>query len=83
MLGILHGGCRLDVDLELVFVWSKIDEFVFGLKSVDELCHSPPMGIGSADTSQPPKGEICKDKSHYLPSKVTQPGSCTVTPLYQ
>jgi hypothetical protein len=31
--------------------WSRIDEFMLELKSVDELCHSPPMGIGSADTS--------------------------------
>ncbi len=36
--------------------WSTIDEFVLGLKSVDELCHSPPMGIGSADTSQTAHG---------------------------
>jgi hypothetical protein len=35
-----------------------------GLKSVDELCRSPPIEIGSADTSQPPKGETCMDKSH-------------------
>jgi hypothetical protein len=48
--------------------WSRIDEFVLGLKSVDELCHSPPMGIGSANTSQLPKGEICMDKSLELPS---------------
>ncbi len=27
-----------------------------------------PMGIDSADTSQPPKGEICMDKSHLLPN---------------
>ena len=57
--------------------WSRIDEFVLGLKSVDELCHSPPMGIYSADTSQPPKGEICMDKSHNV--QVTQPCSSTVT----
>ncbi len=48
--------------------WSRIDEFMLGLKSVDELCHSPPMGIGSADTSQLPKGEICMDKSLNLAS---------------
>jgi hypothetical protein len=36
------------VDVELVFAL----KFVLGLKSVDELCHSPPMGIGSEDTSQ-------------------------------
>jgi hypothetical protein len=52
LLVVLLDGCRLDVDLELVL----------GLKSVDEFCHSSPMGIGGADTSQPPKGEICMDK---------------------
>jgi hypothetical protein len=62
------GSCMVGVGLmwtwSLFFHWSRIDEFVLGLKSVDELCHSPPMGISSADTSQPPKGEICMDKSH-------------------
>jgi hypothetical protein len=65
------GSCLVGVGLMwtwgLFLHWSRIDEFVLGLKSVDELCHSPPMGIGSADTSQPPKGEICMDKSQ-LPS---------------
>jgi hypothetical protein len=27
-----------------------------------------PMEIDSADTSQPPNGEICMDKSHILPN---------------
>jgi hypothetical protein len=62
------GSCLVGVGLmwtwSLILHWSRIDEFVLGLKSVDKLCHSPPMGIGGADTSQPPKGEICMDKSH-------------------
>ena len=62
------GSCLVGVGLmwtwSLFLHWSRIDEFVFGLKSVDELCQSPPMGISSADTSQPPKREICMDKSH-------------------
>jgi hypothetical protein len=37
--------------------------------------------IDSADTSQPPNGEIHMDESHLL--SITQPGSSTVTPLYQ
>ncbi len=63
------GYCLVGVGLmwtwSLFLHWSRIDEFVLGLKSVDELCHSPPMGI---DTSQLPKGEICMDKSLKLPS---------------
>ncbi len=35
--------------------------------------------VDSADTSQPPNGEICMD----IYFKITQPGSNTVTPLYQ
>jgi hypothetical protein len=27
-----------------------------------------PQEIGSADSSQPPNGEICMDKSHLLPN---------------
>jgi hypothetical protein len=42
------------VGVGLMWTWSRVDEFVLGLKSVAELCHSPPMGMGSADTSQPP-----------------------------
>ena len=61
------GFCLVGVGLMWIWSsflhWSRIDEFVFGLKSVDDLCHFPPMGIGSADTSQPPKGEICMDNS--------------------
>jgi hypothetical protein len=62
------GFCLVGVGLmwtwNLFLNWNRIDEFVLGLKSVDELCHSPLMGIGSADNSQPLRGEICMDKSH-------------------
>jgi hypothetical protein len=34
-----------------------------------------PMGIDSADTSQPPNVQICIDKSQLL--QITQPGSST------
>jgi hypothetical protein len=68
LLGVLLGeGVGLMWTWSLFLRWSRIDEFVLGLKSVDELCHSTPMapmGISSAETSQPPKGEICIDKSH-------------------
>jgi hypothetical protein len=32
--------------------WSCIDVIVLGLKSVEELYPSPPLGVDSADTSQ-------------------------------
>jgi hypothetical protein len=35
------------------------------LKSVEGLNHSPPMGIGSADTIQPAKGEICIESTLF------------------
>jgi hypothetical protein len=61
--------------------WSRIDEFVLGLKSVDELCHSHPMGTGNADANQPSKGGFAwTNPSNF---QVTQPGSTTVTPLHQ
>jgi hypothetical protein len=62
------GFCLVDVGLmrtwSLFLPWSRIYEFVLGLKLVDKLCHSPTSGFGSANTSLPPKGEICMDKSH-------------------
>jgi hypothetical protein len=61
-LGLRLVGVGLMWTWSLFLHWSRIEEFVIYIGSVDELCHSPPMGIGSADTSQPPKGEICMDK---------------------
>jgi hypothetical protein len=61
--------------------WSKIDEFVLGLKLADELCHSPPIGIdGSADTiANRPRGRF--EWTNHINFHVTQPGSSTVTPI--
>ncbi len=44
--------------------WSRINEFVLGLKSVEELCHSPPMGIGHYSTAQ---GGFCMDNPNLQP----------------
>jgi hypothetical protein len=53
--------------------WSRIDEFLFGLKSVDELCYSPP---GSADTiANRPRGRFAG--TNHINFQVTQPGSST------
>jgi hypothetical protein len=43
------------------------------------------MGIDSADTSQPPNGEICKNKSHLLSNNPARQFSTVtpLTPLYQ
>ncbi len=46
------------------------------VKVVEELNHSHPMGIGSADTSRLPKGEIAWPIPTYF--QKTQPGSSTV-----
>jgi hypothetical protein len=44
----------------------------FSLPSTFKLCSGTVpfslMGIDSADTSQPPNGEICMDRSHLLPN---------------
>ncbi len=45
--------CRLE--LEAWMHWSWIDVIVLGIKSVEELYPSPPLGVDRADTSQLPK----------------------------
>jgi hypothetical protein len=80
------GFCLVGVGLmwtwSLFLHWSRIDEFLLGLKSVGELCHSPPMGIGSADTiANRPRGRFAW--TNHINFQVTQPGSSTVTPLHQ
>jgi hypothetical protein len=54
---------------------------VLGLKSVEELYPSPPMGVDSADTGQLPKEKNLHGQFQYF--QITQPSSSTVTPLYQ
>jgi hypothetical protein len=49
--------------------WSCIDVIVVRVKPVKVsrgIEQFSPIGINSADTSQPPNGEICMDKSHLL-----------------
>ncbi len=60
---------------------SYIDVIVVRVKVSSGIEPFSPMEIDSADTSQPPHGEICMDKSHLLPNN--QADSSTVTPLYQ
>jgi hypothetical protein len=48
--------------------WTCIDVIVVRVDVSREIEPLSPMGIDGADTSQPPKGEICMDKSHLLPN---------------
>ncbi len=68
--------------LEAWMPWSCIDVTVLGFKSVEELYPSPSLGVDSADTSQLPKDKKLHGQfQKYF--QITQPGSSTVTPLYQ
>jgi hypothetical protein len=81
-LGSCLVGVGLVWTLSLFLHWSGIDEFVLGLKSVDELCHSPPMGIGIVRTlANRPRGRFAW--TNHINFQITQPGSSTVTPLYK
>ncbi len=57
--------------------WSRIDEFVIGLNSADELCHFPPMGIGSVEwtLANRPRGRFAW--TNHINFQVTKPGSST------
>jgi hypothetical protein len=66
---------------EAWMLWSCIDAIVLGFQSVEELYPSPPLGVDSADTSQLPKEKNLHGQFQYF--QITQPGSSTVTPLYQ
>ncbi len=57
--------------------------FVVDIKSVKELCHPPPLGMDSMDTDQPPKGGGGFAWTINTHLQITQPGSKTITPLYQ
>ncbi len=54
---------------------------VLGFKSVEESYPSSPLGVDSADTSQLPMEKNLHGQFQYF--QITQPGSSTVTPLYQ
>ncbi len=73
----LLAGCGLEAWMH----WSYVDEIVIGFKSVEEFFPSPPIGVDSADTSQLPKEKNFRGQFQYF--QITQPGSSTVTPLYQ
>ncbi len=52
--------------------WSCIDVIVVRVKVSRGIVSFYPMGIDSADTSQPPNEEICMVKSHLLPNNPAQ-----------
>jgi hypothetical protein len=60
--------------------WSYIDVIVLEFKSVEELYPSLPLGVDSAYTSQLPKEKNFHGHQYF---QITQPGSSTVTTLYQ
>jgi hypothetical protein len=77
-------GLSARCGLEAWIHWSCMycsDCTVLGLKSVEELYPSPPLGVDSAETSQLPKEKNLHRQFQYF--QITQPGSSTVTPLYQ
>jgi hypothetical protein len=47
--------CRLDGGVLAWMLWSYIDEDLLGIKSLEELYPSPPLGVCIEDTSQLPK----------------------------
>jgi hypothetical protein len=49
-----------------LLVLESIDVIVVRVKVSRGIEPFSPMEIDSADTSQPPNGEICMDKSHLL-----------------
>ncbi len=68
---ILLGGCMVVwtwSGLEAFLFWSCIDTIVVRVKVSRGIVPFFPMGIDSADTSQPLIGEACIDKSHLLPN---------------
>jgi hypothetical protein len=77
LLVVLSARCGLEAWMH----WSCIDVHVLGFKSVEELYPSPPLGVDSPDTSQQPKEKNLHGQFQYF--QITQPGSSTVTPLYQ
>jgi hypothetical protein len=60
--GGVHGG----VDVKLF--WNCIGVILVKVKVSRGTVPFSPMGIDSADTGQPPNGEICMGKSHLLPN---------------
>jgi hypothetical protein len=75
-------GLSAGSGLEAWMHWSCIDEIGIGFKSADEFYPSPPLGVNSADTTQLP-GKKKNFNGQFQYFQITQPGSSTVTPLYQ
>ncbi len=79
-VGFCFWFCRLDVVLKLGCIGAGL-LWLYRVKSVEDLYPSPPLGVDNADTSQLPKEKNLHGQFQYF--KITQPGSSTVTPLYQ
>ncbi len=77
----LQVQCGLDMVWRLAFSGAKLLSIVLRLKSAQELNHSHPMGIGLCGHQHYPMGRPAQTIQTYF--KITQPGSSTVTPLYQ
>jgi hypothetical protein len=83
---ILLVGCRLDVDLEFVFVWSRNNEFVYIYVGEDKVRRrivpfSPKWESAVQTLANRPTGRFAR--KNHINIQVTQPGSGTVTPLHQ
>ncbi len=59
--------------MEACLFWSCIDVIVVRVKVSIGIWPFFPMGIESADTNQPPNGEICMDKSQITQLVVPVP----------
>ncbi len=68
----LHGGVDVKWSGGACLFRSCIDVIVVRVKARRGNEPFSPMEIDSADTSQPPNGEICMDKSHLLPNNQTR-----------
>jgi hypothetical protein len=65
LLGGLHGGVDVKyIVWRLTCSWSCMNVIVVRVKVRGGIVPFSLMGIDSTDTSQPPNGEIYKDKSH-------------------
>ncbi len=70
--------CGPEVVWRLACFGAAVTCLWLGLKSA---CAIFLMGIDSADTNQPPNGEICMDKSHLLPTDPVRQYRYTSVPI--
>jgi hypothetical protein len=65
-------SCFFEIVVWRLAFWSCIDVIVVRVKVSRGIETFSPMGINSADTSQPPNGEIRMDKPHLLSNNPAQ-----------